>query len=340
MKKKLLALTIFTTMIFTGCSSGSTNKTPKASSEYFINQNGVKFTKEEYDSLLLAYDEFYIDTIDTEFADAVKDDRTLALPFDYDIDEKLYKKVITPINSKTSISGEKITTRDEVAKIAKEITDIKYDMINIRIDIYREIWRVKFSLGESADSYQYIYVAFDGTIIAKADVTSDMELSTYSKNTGKPYFTNVNGAEFTEEQYNNMFHAFTEKEIILMEKDKADSCKDDKNLHVDFDYQKDLEEYKDTIKLFNNSELQDRLNRDKIIEKARDYIADLDGTISTVIAIAYLDNSDNIWKIKCSASDKSKYFYCVYLDEYGNVIAYNTLEEPTDNKQLEHMLPS
>ena len=78
----------------------------------------------------------------------------------------------------------------------------------------------------------------------------------------------------------------------------------------------------------------------KIIEKARDYIADLDGTISTVIAMAYLDDNNNVWKIKCSASDKSKYFYCVYLDKFGNVIAYNTLEKPIDNKQLEHMISS
>lgn len=339
MRKQLLTLAILTTILFSGCNGSKIEEKPKNSSEYFVNQNGVKFTKEEYDSLLLAYDEFFIDTISTEYADKIKDDRSLALPFDYDIDEKLYEKGLTLLNTKCSISGETITTRDEVAQIAKDIVDIEYDMINVRIDIYREVWRVKFSMGESAESYQYVYVTFDGTVLAKANVTSDMELATYSKNTGKPYFTNVNGAEFTEEQYNNMFHAFTKKEIILMEKDKADICKDDKNLHVEFDYQKDLEDYQNTIKLYDNSYLKEKLSRDEIIEKARDYIADLDGTISTVIAMAYWDENNEIWKIKCSVSDTAKYFYCVYLDGFGNVIGYNTLEAE-DSKQLEHMLPS
>ena len=46
------------------------------------------------------------------------------------------------------------------------------------------------------------------------------------------YYTNLNGVEFTEEQYQNVSRVFDEDTISVMAKETADLIKDDKKLHI------------------------------------------------------------------------------------------------------------
>lgn len=187
MKKKVAQLIVFAFVLILICGCGKSKSENKKDNKgivsksdlynfndvkdvdkdiYYVNKNGVEFTKTQYDNLLNFYCRVDIYTISKEAADSIKDDENLTGGFVYDSDlEEIGRisraKNICKIKENTYKNTEETSAglnRNEAVKRAQE--EINYEPLVTRTcyDSKNDMWRVSLYSFDNGDEVEYINV--------------------------------------------------------------------------------------------------------------------------------------------------------------------------------------
>lgn len=187
MKKKIAQLIVFAFALVLICGCGKSKSENKKDNKgsvsksdlynfndvkdvdkdiYYVNKNGVEFTKTQYDNLLNFYCRVDIYTISKEAADSIKDDENLTGGFVYDSDlEEIGRisraKNICKIKENTYKNTEETSdelNRNGAVKRAQE--EINYEPLVTRTchDSKNGMWRVSLYSFDNGDEVEYINV--------------------------------------------------------------------------------------------------------------------------------------------------------------------------------------
>ncbi len=324
---KKMCIIVFCILIITGCSKNKINDS--ITSGNIITSCGIELSSEQYENLSYIFDKDIICDLSEKMLNSTIDDRTICGIFEYKIDTRLFDDSIERYDANI-IEGSEIS-RDEAISLAKDRTSIKYDTIKVFTDKVGKMWKIMFYMNEDKLNspldykYQYIYIDYLGNINGIANVSADMELQTFSEDTGKPYFTNVNNVEFTTEEFTNLMYTFKYEEIVFMEKKVADKYKNDKERFIPFNYDTDIKTNKSKL-IKNNTptKFDEVLDRVSIINSSIQYISS-ESNISTNEIRVYFDTDSEMWKVQFGYDESTDIVDVVYLDKCGNILFSGTI---------------